>query len=74
MSDRFEFWEKDDVPFAFDPATGAIFRMDGRERSKWIEIDDSDSRCRIRSNSSTIPEAEAFLLSDEQAADIAALG
>ena len=47
-SDIFDFVEKEDVPFAIEKSSGDIFRMDARDPEKWFEIEDSDSRCRIR--------------------------
>lgn len=73
LSRNFQFYEKDDVPFAIERVGGRLFRMDGREMSKWVEIEDSDSRCRISSNSSPVSESAAMALSDELAEDIAAL-
>jgi hypothetical protein len=69
-SDIFDFVEKEDVPFAIEKLTGNIFRMDSRNPEKWVEIEDPDSRCRIRLNSSPISESEAMLLADELAEDI----
>lgn len=73
LSRNFEFYEKDDIPFAIERVGGRLFRMDGRVMSKWVEIEDSDSRSRIRLNSSSISESEAMLLAVEMAEDIAAL-
>ena len=72
-SDIFDFVEKEDVPFAIEKSSGDIFRMDARDPEKWFEIEDSDSRCRIRLNSSSISESEAMLLADEMESDISAL-
>jgi len=72
-SDVFIFVEKEDVPFAIEKSSGSIFRMDARNPETWFEIEDPDSRCRIRLNSSKISESEAMLLSDEMSEDIAAL-
>lgn len=72
-SDIFDFVEKEDVPFAIEKSSGNIFRMDARDPERWAEIEDSDSRCRIRLNSSSITESEAMLLADEMSEDIAAL-
>lgn len=73
LSANFWFVEKEDVPFAIERSTGLIFRMSGRAMSKWVEITDSNNRCRIMSNSSEISESNALALADEFAADIAAL-
>ena len=73
LSASFWFVEKEDVPFAIERSTGLIFRMPGRSMEKWVEITDSDNRCRIMSNSSEVSESEALLLADELAADIADL-
>lgn len=72
-SNIFDFVEKEDVPFAIERSSGKIFRMDARDPIRWTEIENSDSRCRIRFNSSKISESEAMLLADEMAEDIAAL-
>ncbi|MDO8971074.1 MAG: hypothetical protein Q7U74_10330 [Saprospiraceae bacterium] len=72
-SDIFSFVEKEDVPFAIEKSSGDIFRMDARDLGSWVEIEDPDSRCRIRLNSSSISESEAMMLADEMAEDIAAL-
>jgi hypothetical protein len=47
--------------------------MDARDPERWVEIEDSDIRCRIRQNSSSISESEAMLLADEMVENIAAL-
>ena len=73
LSQNFRFTEKDDVPFAIERSCGKLFRMDGREMSKWVEITDPDSFVRISSNVSEVSESEAMLLADELAADIALL-
>jgi hypothetical protein len=72
-SDIFGFVEKEDVPYAIEKLSGNIFRMDARDPERWFEIEDSDNRCRIRLNSSSISESEAMLLADEMSEDIAAL-
>lgn len=72
LGSNFSFVEKEDVPFAIELAGGRIFRMDGRDLEKWVEITDSDSRCRIESNASPISESEALALASELAEDIAA--
>ncbi|MCF8081798.1 MAG: hypothetical protein K9M96_01780 [Deltaproteobacteria bacterium] len=61
---RFEFLEKEDVPFAKDLDSWSLFRMKGSDPSKWVEIEDSDSCVRIESQASVISEAEAKSLAD----------
>ena len=60
-------------PFAIERSTGLIFRMSGRDMSKWVEITDSDNRCRTMFYASKISESEAMSLADELEEDIAAL-
>jgi len=43
--------------------------MDVRDPERLTEIEDSDSRCRIQLNSSSISESEAMLLSDAMEED-----
>ncbi len=72
FSSNFRFVEKEDVSFAIERSCGKLFRMDGREMSKWVEITDPDSYARIRSNASEISKSEAMLLADEMESDIEA--
>jgi len=72
LSANFRFVEKEDVAFAIERSCGKLFRMDGRDMSKWVEITDNDSFSRISSNASPITESEAMLLADELEADIRA--
>ena len=61
-SDIFDFVEKEDVPYAIEKLSGDIFRMDARDPERWFEIEDSDNRCRIRLNSSSISDLHFALL------------
>lgn len=71
---RFEFMEKEDVPFVKDLDSWSLFRMKGSGRSKWVEIEDSDSCVRIESQASVISEAEAKSLADALARERAEEG
>ncbi|OQY45859.1 MAG: hypothetical protein B6240_08180, partial [Desulfobacteraceae bacterium 4572_87] len=57
-----EYIEKEDAPFAFDRETWKLYRMDGTHRSKWYEIENSDSCVRIQSQASEISEFVAKAL------------
>ncbi len=59
-----EYMEKEDAPFAFDRETWKLYRMDGAHRSKWHEIENSDSRVRIQPQASEISEFEAKALAE----------
>jgi hypothetical protein len=63
----FEFMEKEDVPFVKDLESWTLYRMDGSDRSKWFEIQNSDSCVRIESQASIISESEAKSLADARA-------
>ncbi len=65
-----EYLEKEDVPFVFDRETWKLYRMDGAHRSKWYEIENSDSCVRIQSQASTISEFEAKALAEVLAREL----
>lgn len=68
-----KFLEKEDVPFVKDLNSWKLFRMDGSDSSKWVEIENSDSCVRIESQASVISEFEAKSLAEALARERAEL-
>jgi len=69
-----EFLEYEDRPFVFDKESWTLFSMGGSDRSKWAEVENSDSAHRIFMNSCDISESEAKKLADDLAREREEMG
>ncbi len=59
-----EYMEYEDHPFVFDRETWELFSMGGAHRSKWREVENSDSCVSIQFQACEISEFEAKSLAE----------
>jgi|GEM_PF-2047953 len=59
-----EYMEYEDSPFVFDRETWELFSMGGAHKSKWLKVENSDSRVRIQFQACEISEFEAKSLAE----------